>query len=211
MNRGENTEPVFRTIGQCLFLAYAMEVTPPSTRSPTETLIRDLMKQRYGEAPVPVGERSINMGGMSPMELRAQCALIRAAVNDHTAGQERDTICARFGHQVTRANAVRGLRDQYRSLCNTQVDEAVLALIWAIYAPGVRQFPGEGAQAFNMRRKKRADEWSTRGIEKNYSVGRSVLRRDQDMLRKLLHGVEMQAQAKLEELFIRTGLVGDSA
>jgi len=209
MNLGDNTDPVFKTVGQALYLAYVMEVTPASTPSPTETLIRDLMKQRYGEAPVPQAERSINMGGMNPQELRAQCALIRASVADHLAGQERDTICSRFGHQMTRAVGVRNLRDHYGSLCNTQHQEAVLGLIWAIYAPGIRQFPGENPRAFNLRRKKRENEWSVRGMERVYGIGRSVLRRDQDMLRKLLNAVEMQAQSKLEDLFTRTGLIGD--
>lgn len=204
-----DNEPIFKTVGQALYLAYVMEVTPPSTPSPTETLIRDLMKQRYGEAPVPQSERSINMGGMNPQELRAQCALIRASVNDHLAGQERDTICARFGHQVTRATGVRGLSTHYSSLCNTQHSEAVLALIWSIYAPGVRQFPGESPRAFNLRRKKKENDWSVRGLEKAYGVSKSVLHRDQQMLRKLLHGVEMIAQAKLEQLFIETYVIGD--
>lgn len=207
MNLGDNTEPVFKTVGQALYLGYVMEVTPPSTPSPTETLIRDLMKQRYGEAPIPQSERSLNMGGMTPLELRAQCALIRQAVADHLAGQERDTIHARFGHQATRGTGVCGLRDHYGSLCNTQHDEAILALIWAIYVPGIRQFPMESPRAFNARRKKRENEWSVRGIEKKYGFAKSVLHRDQQMLRKLLYGVEMQAQSKIEDIFVRAGLV----
>jgi hypothetical protein len=209
MNLGDNTDPVFKTVGQALYLAFVMEVTPASTPSPTETLIRDLMKQRYGEAPVPQAERSINMGGMNPQELRAQCALIRASVNDHLRSHERDAICARFGHQTTRSNAVRGLRDHYGMLCNSQHQEAILGLIWAIYVPGIRQFPGESPRAFNLRRKKRENEWSVRGLEKTYGVSKSVLHRDQQMLRKLLHGVEMQAQTHMEELFTRTRLIAD--
>jgi len=226
MNLGDNTDPVFKTVGQALYLAFVMEVTAPSTPSPTETLIKDLMEQRYGLAPIPIAERSINMGGMNPQELRAQCAMIRASVNDHLASQERDTIWARFGHQTRpgpfddrtmrpttiigwRPTGVRNLRDHYGSLCNTQSDDAILALIWAIYVPGIRQFPGESPRAFTARLKKRENEWSLRGIEKEYGTSKSVLHRDQQMLRKLLHGVEMQAQAKLEDLFTRTGLIGD--
>jgi hypothetical protein len=61
------------------------------------------------------------------------------------------------------------------------------------------------------RLKKRKNEWSVRGIEAAYGVGKSVLSRDQVMLRKLLHGVEIQAQAKLEELFVKTRLIVDPA
>lgn len=219
-----NQDPVFKTIGQALFTAFSMEVTPPSTPSPTEAIIKDLMERRYGDTQVPQSERSLNMGGMTPNELRAQCALIRASVNDHLASQERDTIWARFGHQTKlgpvdgrtmkptmllgwRPVGVQNLRNHYASLCNTQNHDAILALIWAIYVPGIRQFPGESPRAFTARLKKRKNEWSVRGIEDAYGVSKSVLSRDQQMLRKLLHGVEMQAQSKLEDLFRSTGLI----
>ncbi len=211
MDGNNNTDPVFKTVGQALFIAFIMEITPLSTPSPTETLIRDLMKQRYGEAPVPQSERSINLGGMTPLELRGQCALIRATVNDHLAGQERDAIYARFGHKYTRALGVRNLRDHYQTLCNSRHAEAILALLWAIYVPGIRQNPGETAQAFNLRRARRSNDWSIRGIEKTYGVDRGVLHRDQQMLRKLCLGVELLAQDKLEELFVRTELICDPA
>lgn len=224
---GTNDEPVFKTVGQALYLAFVLEVTPPSTPSPTDMVIKDLMERRYGEPAIPIGERSLNMGGMNPQELRAQCALIRASVNDHLASQERDTIWARFGHARRpgvdpmsgrprselgwRPIGVRNLRDHYSSLCNTQHPEAILALIWGIYAPGIRQFPGESPRAYTARLKKRKNEWSVRGIEEAYGVSKSVLSRDQIMLRKLLQGVEMQAQAKLEELFVETKLIVDPA
>lgn len=220
-----NTDPVFKTVGQALFLGFAMEVTPPSTPSPTDMVIKDLMERRYGEPAVPIGERSLNTGGMKPNELRAQCALIRAAVNDHLASQERDTIWARFGHArrpgvdplTGRARSelgwrpigVRNLRDHYSSLCNTRHQEAILALIWGIYAPGIRQFPGESPRAFTARLNKRKHDFSPRSIEEEYGISKSALSRDQTMLRKLLYAVEMQAQAKMEELFTRTGLIGD--
>lgn len=212
-------EPVFKTVGQALFHGFIMEITPPSTPSPTDLAIKDLMEKRYGLPAVPIGERSVNLGGMSPNEFRAQCAMIRAAVQDHLGGHERDTIWARFGHQTRRHEGktipgwrpigVRNLRDHYASLCNTRSQDAILALIWAIYVPGVRQFPGESARAFNLRREKRVSEWSLRSIEKSYGVGKDVLHRDQQMLRKLLNGVEMLAQTKLEALFIETNLIDD--
>lgn len=204
-----NMEPVFKTVGQALYTAFVMEITPPSTKGSTQLLIEDLMKQRYGEQTVPLSERSLNMQGMSPLELRGQCAMIRASVQTHLRGHERDTIHARFGHQFTRAAGVTSLRDQYASLCNTQNPSAVLALMWALYVPGIRQFPGESPRAFNIRRTKRENEWSVRGIEKAYGVNKDVLHRDQKMLRKLLHGVEMLAQNKMEELFVKNGVVVD--
>lgn len=205
-----NNDPMFKTVGQALFLAFVMEVTPPSVKGSTQLLIEDLMKQRYGEAPVPRGERGVNLIGITPLELRGQCSMIRASVSDHLAGQERDAIWARFGHQMTRANGVRNLGDHYASLCNTQHREAIQALLWAIYVPGTRMHHNETPRSYNERRKKRTSDWSLRAIEKEYCIGKNVLHRDQQMLRKICHGVEMLAQGKLEELFINTGLVGEA-
>lgn len=214
-----NTEPVFKTVGQALFTAFAMEITEPSTPSPTGRFIEDLMEKRYGLPPVPIGERSVDLGEMNPDEMRAQCGLIRKVVEDHIAAQERDTIWARFGHQTRgfrehmrpgwRLIGVHNLRDHYASLCNTQSKEAILELIWAIYAPGVRQFAGESVTSFNQRRERKAHQWSVRGIESRHGVAKSVLHRDQQMLRKLLQGVENIAQTKLERVFISTRLITD--
>ena len=179
-------------------------------RGTTDRALRDLKEDRYGLAPVPQSERSINKDGLNEREFRAQCVLVVDCVDTKLAGHERGTVIARFTKQpVKRAYAVRALRDSYASLCNTQHAEAVLALIWSIYAPGVQPHPGESPVAFNARRKRRVKEWSTREIEKEYGVGRSVLRRDQQMLRELLGKIELQAQERLERIFVRDGLLAD--
>ena len=204
-----NTEPMFKSVGHALSVAFAMETTKPSVESTTEAVIKDLRERRYGIDPIEHAETSVNASGLRPNEFRAQCALIIGCVDATLPTHERDAIYARFGHQMRRAFGVRNLRDHYCSLCNTQSVGAVHALIMGIYVRHVTQEPGESPQAFNKRRKRRELEWSLRSIEREYGVGKNVLNRDQKMLRGIFYGLEVQAQEKLEVVFLHDGLIVD--
>jgi len=204
-----NAEPMFKSVGHALAVAFAMETTKPSVESTTEAVIKDLRERRYGADPMPDAETSVNASGLRPNEFRAQCGLIVACVDASLPAHERDAIYARFGHQLRRAFGIRNLRDHYGSLCNTQSLGAIHALITGIYVRHVTQEPGESPQAFNKRRKRRELEWSLRSIEKEYGVGKNVLHRDQKMLKGIFYGLEVQAQEKLEVVFVHDGLILD--
>jgi hypothetical protein len=194
-------DPVFRSVGQALYVAFVMEIYKGSTKG-TMTFLEDWKEQRYGRT-----ERGHNLG-LTREEMEAQCALIRAAVDDHLKQIERYAIYARFGHQVRRANGVRGLCDQYASICMTANQQAVFALIWAIYAPKHAGKPRNGRSRGALERAE-AEEWSLRMIERDFSANRRTLTRDQKVLRKVCGDVELLAQMRLEELFVRTGLIPD--
>lgn len=206
------TEPMFRTVGQALSIAFSVAETPPAVRGTTDRALRDLKEDRYGLPSDARSETSINKDGLNEREFRAQCVLIVDTVDTKLSGHERGTVIARFTRNaVRRAHAVRALRDAYGSLCNTQHAEAILALIWSIYTPGVQPHPNESPAAFNARRKRRAKEWSVRSIEQEYGVAKSVLHRDVVMLREMLIKIELQAQERLERIFVRDGLLAENA
>lgn len=205
-----NDAPMFKSVGQALSIAFSVMDTEPTVKGTTESALRTMAEKRYGEAPVLQTERSVNKDGLKPNEFRAQCARIVATVDKELFGHERDAIYARFAKTtMKRAEAVRNLRDAFHSLCSTRSKEAVLALVWGLYVPGVIIFPGEDPREFNARRKKREKEWSTRSLEKEYAVGRAILRKDQVMLKELCQGIELQAQSKLEQIFLRAGLISN--
>lgn len=202
------TETMFRSVGQALSIAFSVAESPASVKGTTDRALKDLSERRYGAAPRIDADRTLNRDGLKDNEFRAQCVLVIRMVDDRLAGHARDTIIARYSKTVVkRAYAVRNLRDHFASLCNTQHRDAILALCWAIYAPSVTAFPNESVQDFNVRRKRRELEWSTRSIEKEYGVGRSVLRRDQGMLRELFREIETRALETLEMAFIAAGLL----
>ena len=205
-----NTDPIFATVGEALVTAFGMEFTSMSVRGSTQSLIEDLMEQRYGKAAdAPQRDPRVSRAGLTPLELRAQSAMIRTQVKEHLKGVELAVIHARFGHQTTRGNGVQTLAEHFGSLCVTNNRSAVGALLWGIYAPGVRQRPGESAKDFNQRRSKRESEWSLRSIQRSYGSNYSSLQRDQKLLRKVCDSTETIAQNKLEDVFIRAGLILD--
>lgn len=184
-------ETLFESTGQALFFSYWMEVTPPSSKGATQLLVEDLMERRYGAS--SIDQRTINMGSMTPLELRAQCAMIRMTC-DRLPDQERDVLRARFGHQYTRAIGVEGLGEHLREQCSSSNDEAILALLWAVFSSKVRR-----------------DDFSLRKIEKRYGVNKSTLHRDQQRLREACQLLEIRAQESMEFVFIQSGLIPNPA
>ena len=210
MSEVEVIEPMFRSVGQALSVAFAVADTDPAVKGTMEGALKDLAEKRYGAAPILNSERTINRQGLKDNEFRTQCVMIVEMVHTRLTGHERDTIIARFSKIVMkRAVAVRSLCNAYASLCSTTNRDAVLALCWSIYVPGVTPFPNETPAAFNARRKRRKDEWSSRTLETQYGVGRNVLNRDKQMLRELFGGIELQAQGRLELVLAKAGLVGE--
>lgn len=202
------SDAMFRSVGEALSIAFSVTETDPPMKGSTASALESLKQERYGLPPVLASDRAVNRVGLKDNEFRAQCTLIVGMVETRLRDHERCTIVARFSKRpVRKAYAVRSLRDHYRSLCVTQNQDALLALVWAIYAPREMPFPNETPQAFNARRKRREKEWSARSIEKNYGVGRNVLNRDKATLIEVLKGVEQQAQELLERLFIACGIV----
>lgn len=184
-------DTIFESTGQALFFSYWMEVTPPTSKGATQLLVEDLMERRYG-AP-SIANRTINLGSMTPLELRAQCAQIRM-VCDRMPDGERDVIRARFGHQYTRALGVEGLREQLRQQCSCTHDDALLALLWALFLSRTRRH-----------------DYSLRKIERRYGVNRNTLYRDQQRMRQSCQILEIRAQERMEVFFIQAGLIPNPA
>lgn len=184
-------EPIFRTVGQALYVAYVVEVTPLTQKGGTQIVVEDLMRRGgYQSEARTRTERSISLGSMTPLEFRAQCAVIRQAVDKLDAPQ-RHAVKARYGRQQTRSEAVAGLVDLIGALCNSRSEAAVKALIWAIYSGGDGQ------------------EWSLRRLEREFGVGRNTLHRDQQLMRKLTTRWQTLGEHKLEGDFERAGVIGD--
>lgn len=204
-----SNEPMFKSVGQALSVAFSVVASQAPITGSTARALESMSEQRYGASAVPITERTINREGLKPHEFRAQCVMIVDTVGKKLPDHERDVIYSRFGHQMFRAIGIQGLQLHYQSLCNTQHDGAVHALIMGIYVRGTSQSQGESPRAYNARRKKRQLEWSVRSIEKEYGISKSVLHRDQIVLRKLFYGIEVLAQSRLEEIYLAAQLITD--
>lgn len=202
------SDAMFRSVGEALSIAFSVTETDPPVKGSTASALESLKQERYGLPPVLASDRAVNRVGLKDNEFRAQCTLIVGMVETRLRDHERCVIVARFSKRpVRKAHAVRSLRDHYRGLCATQNQDALLAIVWAIYVPREMAYPSETPQEFNARRKRREKDWSARTIEKNYGVGRNVLNRDKATLVDVLKGIEVKAQDFLERLFIARGIV----
>jgi len=192
-------DPVFVTVGQALHVAFLMEVLPPTQKGPTQIFIEDMMRRRFNLDQLSATERRLNTSGLSPLELRGQCAIIRACVQDHLPAPERAAVWSRYGHHRTKVEGVRGLVAYLGSMCPMQHREAQLALTWAIYTP----------RAVTPDRHGRSRDWSLRDISKRYDVPRSTLGETRQLIKQHGQRLESVGEDRLGELFDRTGLVGE--
>lgn len=184
-------QAIFRSVGQALHVSFLLEILPPTQRVSTQVLIDGLKKRCGVWDEQRHAAHSVNFGGMTPLEVRGQCAMVRAAVADHLPDPERFAVHARFGHQITKAEGVRGLASYAAPLCGVQSDLAILAVTWSLFQPG-----------------RRTDHYfSLRAIERETGVSHSTLGRTRQRVMSLSQGLERRADDRLWPLFVRTGLV----
>lgn len=187
-----NDEPIFSSVGQALHVAFLMAIMPPTQRVSTQVLI-DSLREQCGKTEARIAS-TINMGRLTPLEFRGQCALICASAHHHLTQPEYAAVRARFGHQVTKAEGVKELADYIQPATGILHVWAVRGIVWKQYHRG-----GQRAR----------DRWSLRDIEKETGVTVAALRRCCDVVKKMGEGLELRAQARLGELFVRTGLVAE--
>ncbi len=182
-------DPIFTSVGQALHVSYLMAILPPTQRVSTQVLI-DSIREQIGRAQARAAS-TINLGGMSPLEFRGQCAMVTAAARDHLAPPEYAAVRARFGHRQTKAQGVRDLADYLAPALQTDNTMAALALTWANYHNGSQRA---------------ADRWSLRAIERETGVSMHTLRTCARLIRERGETLECRAEQRLGALFSRTGV-----
>lgn len=114
------TKPIFRSTTQALHFAYIIQAYEVSVESIMSKAIRRLMMECGVWRDEP---SSVDFGGLSQLEVRAQCAMIRSAVISHLPDTESWTIQARYG--VTDVEDSNGARTFHFSRERT---DAIMAL-----------------------------------------------------------------------------------
>ena len=103
-------EPVFQDASHALHVSYLIHSLPPTTVSPTAIVIDQLVKENHVWDEVkPMQAKRVNFGGLSPLEVRGQAAQVVSMVNHLPHEAERFACQAIYGHQVIKADGVRGL------------------------------------------------------------------------------------------------------
>jgi hypothetical protein len=187
--------PVFRSVGQALAVAYAVIVTPPGTRSPTQSVIDDLMElagipkeRRKG------GESGVNFGRLTPLEIRAQCAMIIASVRDYLPEGERFAIEAWFARDDRKAEGVRYLREWCEPHWTLESPQVRMLIMWHIHLTESQ------ASRTNC---------TERAIAGEHAIPKSTIHDQVIRVRKHVSALRRNATDRLEEHFERQGLVGE--
>lgn len=182
-------EPVFQNVAQALHVSFLMAILPVTQKVSTQILIESI-RQQLGKTEARIAS-TINMGGMSPLEFRGQCAMVTAAAHHHLTAPEHAAIRCRYGHQMTKAQGVMALAEYLQARCGIKHDWALRALVWSHYHHGSQRA---------------ADRFSLRQIEAETGVPKSTLADAVKHVRDAAAGLEQRAEGRLEVLFARTGL-----
>jgi len=103
-------EAVFQSVGHALHVSFLVCSMPAGQVSPTAVLVDKLVKENHVWDALPVAPSSmVNFHGLSPLEVRGQCAQVLSMVDHHLHVAERDAIRAMYGRQVVKAGGVRGV------------------------------------------------------------------------------------------------------
>ncbi len=171
--------PIFKSVQQCLHFSFLMEAQPATYNSRMHELIK-----RTREA------STINFEGLTALEVRGQCAIVRKMVMRHLSQPEIDAIHAWYGHQECKAGGVHGIRDYHRRMISTQHDEATLAIAWSVFARGWQR-----------------KHFSTRKIAKKYGLSQSTVMRDVKVIADNGRVLEGAAIEHLTPIFESKGLI----
>ena len=181
---------IFRSTGQCLHVAFLMEILPATQRSFMQAMLEAHMKACGIWEEPKATDRTINFGGMSPLEIRGQCAMVRGMVEHHLTQPEAFAVKAHYGHTVTKAAGVRGLADYVSPLLTTTSKDAVLALAWGVFG-----------------NEKQREGLSLREIADHFGLAKSTAQRDQQTIRRMGRDMLTRAIARLDSRFQVSGLV----
>ena len=126
-----NDDPIFSSIEQALHFSFLMEILPVSSKSQMQRMVEVAMKEAgiYKQT----SDSRMNFSGMDPLEIRGQCAMIRAAVHDRLPKPEADAIHARFAYNKEKSEGMRGVVDYAAAFISAKSRDAAMMMALNIY------------------------------------------------------------------------------
>lgn len=175
------SEPIFQSVGAALSFSFYMENIEGSPISTTLAAIRALMKNsgRVFER----AQKKVQMGGLSQMDVHAQCALVRATVEHHLTEPEKNVIWCRYGAGMTKYKGIKGLSTYVESR-TTNKGECLNAIVYSVYGK----------------------DDSIRAIAEMYDVNVNTIRKDISIIKSMAWALEDVAEDRLKSLFEESNL-----
>ena len=179
---------IFNSVQQALHFSFLMGILPATQKSVMQALIDRLMEDMGIIQQQEQG--TINFGGLSALEIRGQCAMIRGAVVHHLPEPELHAVHARYAHQLDKSAGVRGIRDYAAPMLATQSDTPTLAIAWSIFGT-----------------KKQREGLSTHHIAKEAGLSQSTVLRDLSAMKNVVRTLENRAVERLAAVFQKDNLI----
>lgn len=206
---------IFRSVSQALFVAYAMDGQPVSSKGSTQIVI-EALKRRYARFEDAKHDGSLNFAGLSPLEVRAQCAMVRGAVDHHCDTMERAAIVAMYGQDDPLRVMIKA-----RPHMTAQIIALAASFGWGgVPAAIVALRDGPGAHmtidsrdartsvVWHLHSSNRATEQtSERSISAAYNVPKTTLHRNIAAVGAMCTALRRRACQRLEPMFVRDGVV----
>lgn len=186
------SEPIFRDASHALHVSYLIQSMPATSLSPTAVLIDRLVKENHvwDEIPAP-RESRVNFSGLTPLEVRAQCAQVVAMVNHLPHEAERFAVEAVYGIQMAKANGVKGMAMYCHPILEGSL-ECALYIAWHVF----------------MRTHQR-DGVTVAGIAKHFGISEDRVRRNAAVVRRYGASLHARALQSLDSKFRKNGLIAE--
>lgn len=192
---------IFKSVHQALAFSFLIQAHETSPENIMSVAIRRQLQAmgQWGDA-----VKTIDFGGLSPLEIRAQAAMVRLAVDSHLPKPEACAIRARYGLSIPFIDP-----DGTRSMRFTQDRiEAVRALVrWL--APNFRETP-RAALAFLVARhvgECKGVRPTLQQIADSFGSSPATLHRAGKKISDRLRELENMGIARLEAPFAEHGLI----
>jgi hypothetical protein len=212
------TDAVFETAGQALYVSYLVMAHEARQGTPLRNAIlrimddlqhptkrqQEWMDQLRGDK----GSSTVNFDGLSPDEVRGQCAMVTQAVKDHLTSIERSVIEARY-IPVAEEDLIRdGQRVRRMYFPATRV-AAMAAITDYLRAPRLMHLPYEAIKMMigRLYSGETKMQISFNDLAMEFGGHMAQYKRANVILREALEGIEQKAMVRLTTLFISTGLI----
>jgi hypothetical protein len=186
------TNAIFRSVSQALHVSFLMATLPVTQKSNTQALVERLMEDAGVRKEVH-RDGTLNFAGLSPMEVRGQCAMVRGAVDHHCQPLERAAIHAWFMPTVTAAknDAILALREHCAPTFTIEGSSPRAVVLWHIHSQG-----------------RARDVCTERAIASEFVLSQSTVHRNIVAVSKVCTLLRRRGMDALEGMFLRDGVIG---
>ena len=193
---------IFRSVSQALHVSYLMATLPVTSKCSTQTLI-EMLREQAGQPRERAEQREggVNFSGMTPLEVRGECAKTIGAVNHHCTPIERAAIEGWFiqaepdkrGHRAmfaAKTEAMWALREHCASAFTIEGESPRLLILWQIHSQG-----------------RARDICTERAIAGQYCLSQPTVHRNIVAVGKVCAALRRRGMDRLQALWERDGKI----